>query len=415
MATEKKEGGNGLLDDFSLDDGEDFFGIKEEENNEKDVTKSIKKDKVEEIPDDDDDDSNDEEKEEGTEEKKKKPAKKGAESKKEEDVKFFDKEDEDEDTKVIDKEDKTKKKEDKEDETKDDEEDEDDLFTNLASDLKEKGIFSNAKIPKDKKITEEEFFKMHDEEIESRVTETFESIFEELGKEGSDFLKYVSNGGNPRTFLGQISNRFNLDELDVENDAQVSKTLRHYLTNFEKVEEDDIEDRMKWLEDGGKKKAYATKYFKVIKDTEKEIEEEILKQQKTKFDNKQIEIKEFNDSLKDTIGKVEAVGSFNINKSEQKQLLEYITKPTVKVGKNKYIPEFQNKLAKILRGGTDKDKERLIATAKIFKEDFNLPDLITKVETKVASKAKSRLASGRSSVRNVSSGGSVKSLADFMT
>jgi hypothetical protein len=225
----------------------------------------------------------------------------------------------------------------------------------------------------------------------------------------------MKNGGNARSFLSQISKRFSLDELDVENDTQVNKTLTHYFSVFEKTDEEDIADKIKWLEDSGKKKAYATKYFKLIKDAEKEEELNMLKEQKLANDNKIKEVKEFQESLKDIISKTETVGSFPINKKEHKEILDYIVKPTVKVGKDNYVPEFNVKLGKVLKGTTEKDKKQLIAIAKILKEDFNLADLMTSVETQVTSRAKSRISSGKNSIRNRSVGGSVgKSLADLM-
>jgi len=406
MATENKGTGNTLLDDFSLDDGDEFdFASSSGILQDKKKTVVVPK-KVEDKQDEDEDEN-----EEGTEGKtveKGTKAKKKVEKTEDEDEDInFDEEDDDDD-KVV----KTEKVEGKKADEDAGDKQEGLSFTDLAADLKDKGIFNNVEIAEDKELTEEEFFKMHDDEIESRVTETFEAIFEELGKEGSDFLKYVGNGGNPRTFLAKISNRFNLDELDTDNDAQVNKTLKHYLINFEKIDDEDIDDKMKWLEDSGKKKAYATKYFKIIKETEKEEEAEALALQEQAFKAKQAQVKEFNDTLKEVVGNIKTVGSFNVNKTEQKSLVDYITKPVVKVGKNKYIPEFQAKLRKVLDGKTDKDMEKLAVLAKILKEDFKLEDLETKTTTKVLAKTKSRLASKGSVIKSISS--TPKSLADYM-
>lgn len=423
MVTEKT--GNKFLDDFSLDDGEEnFFNIKDEED-EVNIKKEIKKDELDEEEEED----RDAEPINVKDKKTKKEAKKKDEEEDDDDDFEFGKT---EDTKVKDKEDKdTKVKEDKtptkeakgdkdtkgnkEDKEDEEGEDEDDFFTSLAVDLKEKGILSNVEIPDDKKLTEDEFFKLQDDEIENRVAETFEALFEEIGEEGSNFLKYIKDGGNPRTFLGQISKRFSLDELDVENDNQVNKTLTHYLSVFEKADEEEIADKLKWLEDSGKKKAYATKYFKTIKETEKQEEADLLKEQQEAVKARQLEVKEFNDSLKEVLSKTEAVGSIVINKKEYKEITDYILKPTVKKSKNNYVPEFYDKLNKTLRGKTDEDKRGLIAIAKVLKENFKLTGLEATTETKVVSRAKSRISDKRNSVRNISSGSTLKSLADLMT
>lgn len=421
MITEKKSG-NGLLDDFSLDDGDEFFGIKTEvePNN---IIEKIK------AKDDEDDEEEDKVQSLETNKVKKPKTKKEEDDEEDEDFVFGEtdkneksktekpkpKETEDEGANAVEGKDKNKNK-DKAEDPKEDEEDEDEFFTNLAIDLKEKGILSNVEIPEGKVLTEEEFFKIQDDELESRVTETFEALFEELGEEGSNFLKFVKSGGNPRAFLTQVSKRFSLDELDTNNENQVNKTLSHYFTTFEKTDEEDIADKIKWLEDSGKKKAYATKYFKIIKDTEKEQEQSLLEAQELAAENKRKEAKEFNDSLKDVVSKTEAVGSVPINKKEHKELIDYITRPTVKVGKNNFVPEFNNKLSKILRGKTDKDKQQLLAIAKICKEDFNLPDLDKAVETRVITRTKSKIAEKRNNTaRNITSGIMKRSLADEMS
>ncbi len=440
MAKEKKTENEGLLENFSLDDGVDFFGInaKEDDDTPANLVTKVIGATINDVDDDDDDSSTNIEGVKPTEEKEievtpkkvelpKKIVETTTKPKKAEE----EKEDEDKKEKVDDSDffnirgdkkeaakEKAEKKVDKGEEDEEvednDEEKEKEYFTTLATDLKEKGILSNVEIPKEG-ITEDQFFAMHDDEIEKRVVDTFEAIFEEIGQDGSNFLKFVKDGGNPRTFLTQISTQFNLEELDVENDNQVNRVLKHYLTTVEKLDEDDLTDRLAWLKEGGKSKSYATKYFKAIKDKDKEGEELLLETQKRIAKEKENSAKEFNSSLKEVISKIDNVGSFSIDKSEHKELNDYITKPIVKAGKNIYIPAFQDKLAKILRGKTDSDKQKLVILAKIFKDDFKLPELEEKAETKVISKAKSKLARRINTVSHTSSGGLNKvSLADVV-
>lgn len=425
MAQEKQSGG--LLENFSLDDGEELFGIKiNDETPDEKLVKSVKKN------DDFDDDDDDTEVTNLEEEKRKDKAKKKEKVKEDEDeeIELFEDEDDNEDRKTKTKKEVTtseKNKADKDsskgkddnnedDDNNENEEVDEDFFTNLTLDLKEKGVFTNVEIPKDTKITEEKFFELQDEEIEKRVEETFEAMFEEIGEEGKDFLNYIKDGGNVRTYLTQVSSAFNLDELDIENQNQVNKTLRYYLAAYEKLEDEELEDKIKWLEESGKNKNYATKYFKHIKADENERKTALIEAQRLAADRKVENTKNFNKAIKEVLSETESVGSFIFTKADQKELDSYITKPVVKVGKNKYLPEFQIELSRILQAKTKEDKQHLLILAKLAKEKFKLTDLETNTTTKVVSKVKSKLAESKNIMKSSSSGGnsSRKSLADYI-
>src|SRR5690606_20407236 len=145
-------------------------------------------------------------------------------------------------------------------------------------------------------------------------------LFEEVGEDGADFLKYVKKGGKPANYIAVVANSFDLEELDEDNDAQVNKTLRYYLSTYEKLEPDDLEDRMSWLKDNGKNKTYAKKYFNIIKKDEKEDKEELHRSLEEQEKNKKEAVKQFNEALLGDIETAEKVGDFKITKKEQKEL-----------------------------------------------------------------------------------------------
>jgi len=93
--------------------------------------------------------------------------------------------------------------------------------------------------------------------------------------------------------------------------------------------------------------------------------------------------------------------------------MNFITKPTVKVGKNKYITEFQAELGEIFKGEGE-NKKKLLLLAKLVKSQFDVKDLIEETKTKVVKDAKSKLQQSRTGVRPSTSGGNnKKSLSDF--
>jgi hypothetical protein len=294
------------------------------------------------------------------------------------------------------------------------EEDDDEFFTTLAAEMKEKGIFQNIEIPEGKKLTEEEFLELQDQEIEARVTETFESFLEEMDDDGKAFLKFKKSGGKTTDFLTHYAATFDLEEFDENDPKQVDKVNRYYLTTVEKLNADDLEDRIAWMKEGGKEKAKATKWFEAIKKAETDKKKTILAAQEKAAELREEKADAFNAQLVKVLNKTEKVGTFVLTEKDKKELTPYMTKATVKVGKNKFVPPLQAELSEILKAETDEAKQKLLILGKLVKNNFDVADLITKVETKVATKAKSALQQAKKGIRPISSGSKEKKeLSDF--
>lgn len=449
MTAEKNEASEtsttSSLKDFSLDDGPDFFGIKTGGSSTNTLIEQVKHAGLEGFDEDIEDDGTptnleeldkktpakepeieagrkpikkvetkrpvveEEEEEVKLKKGKAKPEVDPEEEIEEEEVKFF----EDETTKKV----VAKKKE--EEEIKGESEvitpDPEDYFTNLASDLKDRGIFANVELKEDEKIDEDKFFELHDAEIEARVDETIDALFEDFDQEGKDFIKFKKNGGGSTLdFMNQYFTPFTMETLDEENSEQRQKVIKHYLTTVEKVDSEDLEDRMAFIKEGGKEKAIATKYFNKLNDLREANKKTVLESAAAKRQQEQENAKNFAEGLVSVAATTENVGMFPISKIEQKELPVYITKPNVKVGKNKYIPAFSSELGRILRAETPKDQQDLLVLAKLIKNKFKIDDLKVKTETTVTKEAKSRIAAAKSGVKAHSSGDTnKKALSDY--
>lgn len=414
MAKEATETQTGSLQDFSFDN-DTWFGQKEEIDATEQVLKEVKG-TAKTVADDG----------EGGETKVEATNIKDTKTKEDEDEEeptFFGEEkpedkpkEEDEETEEEEGKDKGKKKE--KDEGKDNPENDDKFFTTLAGELKEKGIFQNVELKEGEEITEEKFFELQDAEIEKRVEETFEAFFEELDEDAKNFLRFKKNGGKTADFFAShtASAGIDLDNFDVENEAQRTQMLTHYLSTVEKLDAEDIKDRIEWLKEGGKEKTYATKYQKAMQATRDELKETIVKSQEEAAKQREAEVSNFNNSLNETLGKTETVGAFTFTKNDQKELGGYITKPTVKVGKNKYVPAFQAEIANIFRADSEESKQKLLLLAKLVKSNFDVSDLVTETKTKVVKQAKSRLQEAKTGVKPSTSGNyTKKSLGDYFS
>jgi hypothetical protein len=308
----------------------------------------------------------------------------------------------------------TSKKKDSE-EGKDEVTDED-FYSSLAEELKEKGVLGNVEIPKDKKLTEEEFFELQDEEVEARAAETLEAFLENADEDGKAYVKHLRRGGKLKDFVeAYYGSGIDYDTIDLEDEIQRDSFLRSYLISKEGKEAEEAETYIQFLKDGGKADTTAAKYLAKSKkedEAEKAAFEvkEAARITKIKEDNKK-----YHEGLIAAIDKADTIGAFTITKSDKAKLKPFMTKATVKVGKDKYIPEFQSKLVAVMNAKTAKDKENLIILGKLLANDFDISDLVPKAETKVVKRANSILQRAKaSSVKGSSSNSySKRVLADF--
>lgn len=422
--TTEQTGSGNLLKDFTAND--EWFGQKVEEGTETDkVIKEVKEEGT--VVLDEDEGSGEEVEVKG---KGKKGGGKKKDDEEEEESVFFgqgekekkegkeeedDDDDENKDEEDEEKDDKDKKEVKAKKEGKEKDEDDSKFYTVLAGEMKEKGIFQNVELEEGKDLTEEEFIELQDKEIEARVEETFQAFFNELDEDGKAFLQHKKNGGKTSDFLNVYADTLDIDEFDEKNPDHISKTLNYYLQVYEKLDGDDLKDRLEWLKEGGKEKTYATKYFNKINEDREEEKTKLAEAAKKANKKREDDTKAFNDDLSSVLAKTENVGVFSITKTDQKDLGNYITKPAVKVGTNRYVPQFQNDIAKIFRAETPEDKQKLILLAKLVKSNFDTTDVKTEVKTKVTKEIQTKLKDAKKGVKTASSGagGSKKSLSDF--
>lgn len=381
------------LQDFNWDDTEDFFGIKAEKSEMEEVIQKVKTDT-------DTDEPNVSDEEEGKETKPK-PATSKKEDTDEKEETFFEEQPTDEG--------KEKSTEVKEEQPEDDSK----FYSTLATELKEKGIFQNVELTDGEDIDEEKFFELQDQEVESRVEETFEAFFEELDEDAKAFLKFKKNGGNTQDFFQVYKNSISIDGVDLGNEKDQDLVLKHYLTVVDSMDDEEVTDRLEWLKENGKKKAFAEKYFNKLKEIDNNNKAIISQRQEQASQEREVASRRFNQELQSELEKTEAVGSFNFSKVDKKDLMNYVTKPSVKIGKNKFITQFQAELGNIFKAEGE-SKKKFLLLAKLVKSDFDVKDLIEAAKTTAVKEAKSKLQQAKQGVKPSSSGNlSKKSISDF--
>lgn len=324
---------------------------------------------------------------------------------------------EEEEEEEITKEKKTEKEEEKdlsfeeeeeEDKTKDKQDD--NFYKNLLLDLKDQGIIE-AEIGEDDEIDKDKFFEYHDNEVDNRVTEALEGFMEELDDEGKAFLKFKKeSGGSTKDFLETYQNISSVPKVDSEDPKSYDKFLRYYYKTYESLEDEDIDDKLEWLEEKeGRKEKYAKKYDTKVQADQEANKEKLSRdatERKKDLDDAKAEFKEDFDKL---LNEKDEIKNFKFSAKEKKELSDFVLKPSVKVGKNKYATGLQASLKEAFN-----DKEKLAVLAKLLKSDFDVSSIERSKKTEASKSAKEAIRTSRTGVKVRNSGSSTKrQLADF--
>lgn len=284
-----------------------------------------------------------------------------------------------------------------------------DYYKNLTKTLKEKGIFENIEIPEDEEIDEDKFFELHDEEIEARVEGALEGFMDELDEDGKGFLKFKKEGGDTKEFFNVYRGFSKAPTGDLDDEAFQEKISRYYYTNIEDLDIEDVDERIEWLKSSGKLEKYSEKQQVKIHALETKAKEDLQKQVKLKAKVQEEARRKFVSTVKETLENTEKVDNFVFNPKEKRKLHAFITKPTVKVGKNQYLTGMQDKLSKVL-----KDPKKMLLLAKLLNNDFDVSDVVAATTTENTKKIKKKIQRAKIT-KPVTSGKSQrkKNLADF--
>lgn len=294
-----------------------------------------------------------------------------------------------------------------------DDPDDKEFFKTLTKELKDKGIFSAVEIEDDEEIDEEKFIELQEAEVQSRAEEIFEDAFQQINNDPTAvaLLRFIKSGGSTYDFINHYKDNTRLpDNLDLDKAPNQKKVLEYYYLNIEKIDPEDLEERMELLKDEGKQKKYAEKYYKIINDQDvanklqlATEQEKVVKDNNTKAEKLRTDLQKVLD-----LGKGEA--NFEFTKDETKELVSYITKPAIKIGPNRFISAFQAKIGEIM-----KDHKKMLTLAKLIKKDFSVPELTKATETKVTKKIESNLRDAKQGLKTRSEKHIEKTLADFFS
>ena len=280
----------------------------------------------------------------------------------------------------------------------------------IASELKEQGIFSSVEIPEGD-LTEEQFVSLQEQEIENRIQETFEGFFEEMDEDGKAFLKFKKEGGKTSEFFDVVKNTSGYPTGDIETEVYQRRIARFHAEKIEGLDIDEAQEKVDWLEQNGKLDKYARRYDEKVRKLEasekQRLEDSAVQLAKDREDGE----KEFAKTIKSTLDETDEIKKFTISKKEKAELLGYITKPSVKVGKNRFLTGLQSDLNKL-----SQNPESLVLLAKLLRTDFDTSNLSTKIETETTKDLKKNIQRAQQNIKPSTSGSTKgRSLSDFFS
>jgi len=364
MSTDKEK--EVSLADFNWDNGDDFFGVSPTEDTQQ--VETSKPNKLNEVVEDD--------------EPSKLDNKDDNSNSKEEVDEFFD--EEENDFKPISSE-----------------------WSSIYKELKTRGII-NIDVEDESNIDANRFIEIQEEEIEARLDETIQAFMQELDEDGKAFLKFKKEGGNTKDFFKIYSEISEVPTPEYGDEKSQEKFLRYYYSNYEELDDDDVDDKIDWLKESGKLSKYAQKFHEQIEEDNEKTKQETIEKQKRFAIQQEEQKKQLVKELKATIDSSSEIKNWTLTQRDKRELHGYMTKPAVKIGNNQFLTQFQNDLQNAF-----KDKSKMILLAKILSSDFDVTDIKEKAKTEVIKETRQKINNQKLNPVTSTKGSRNKGLADF--
>ncbi len=223
--------------------------------------------------------------------------------------------------------------------------------------------------------TTDGFKELIDDNIHLRHEEFKKNL---INPTSSKFIEFLEAGGNPDEYIQRSSEIPDYANADLEDEVTLKNLIADHL-HIQGYDKEDIESQLAEYEEIGSLAKHATTAQKyLVKYAEKELANITKQQQEAEAERVKV-LQEEEAAARDIIFNKE-IGGFKLPKTERDRLYDYIFKPVKK--ENGRI---------LTQNLMEDDTETKIALAYYKMKKFNLKDLETKIETKVAGKLQEQL------------------------
>ena len=284
------------------------------------------------------------------------------------------------------------------------------IYNDVYKDLKESGIFKHVEIEDDEELDADALYALQQEEYEQEVSARLQTwATNDLDEDARAFIKFKTQGGSTEEFFRSLQKSVEIPTGDIEEESYQDDIIRYQLRE-EGWDRDEIEERLSYLTEAGRKQKVAEKYQEKVKEKETKNKQLLLQQAESNKINAKKEEDKFRNTINTVLSEKDEINGFKITKEDKTRLLGFLTKKEHKVSDTRSVTGIQKKLA-----DTFQDPEKLVLLAKLLDNDFDMSDFEKSVKTKTTRKVKSNLEQ-RKSLRPTNSGSSLEgssSLADL--
>jgi len=170
------------------------------------------------------------------------------------------------------------------------------------------------------------------------------SVPEFANEEIASLNEFVSNGGNLKDYYTQMHSGIDIDNIDLDNEANQILTIRESLS-VQGQNQDKISKRIERYKDTGILKDEAEEAVEFLKGYRKENSEKLLQEQQKIQEGVQKQQQKFVTDVQSYVNSLKDIKGISLNQSDKRAILEYSLRPDGD-GKTKYQKEYANSLIK---------------------------------------------------------------------
>ena len=254
------------------------------------------------------------------------------------------------------------------------------VYEDVYKDLKEAGIFKHVELEEGEELTVDRFYEIQQEEIEAEVADQLKTwASRDLDEDAQAFIKFKIAGGDTKEFFSTYGKNSKIGSGDITDEGYQDKLIRTQLES-EGWDRDEIEDRIEYLTENGKKEKFAERYHAKIQKQEEADRILLEEQNQSRQAAARQQEQQFKTSISETLNAMDDYNGLKFTAEDKTSLVSYLTKKSHKIDDNRSITEFQAKLQEAFN-----EPKKVALLAKLLKSDF---DFSTVAKTAVTKKTK---------------------------
>lgn len=254
------------------------------------------------------------------------------------------------------------------------------VYEDVYKDLKEAGIFKHVELEEGEELTVDRFYEIQQEEIEAEVADQLKTwASKDLDEDAQAFIKFKIAGGDTKEFFSTYGKNSKVGSGDITDEGYQDKLIRTQLES-EGWDRDEIEDRIEYLTENGKKEKFAERYHAKIQKQEEADRILLEEQNQSRQAAARQQEQQFKTSISETLNAMDDYNGLKFTAEDKTSLVSYLTKKSHKIDDNRSVTEFQAKLQEAFN-----EPKKVALLAKLLKSDF---DFSTVAKTAVTKKTK---------------------------